>query len=88
MLYHSKSLRFQAKNENSLILKDTHPMFSRRFCPGSFVWRKGHCVAGRLSSTFGIPRPAAQLRIGCVGWAQTTWDRFVGEVPKFKFQSG
>lgn len=49
-------------------------VFLRRFVPrGTFVWRMGHCVAGRLSSTFGVPRPAAHLRIGwngCVGWAE------------------
>ena len=71
--------------------------FLRRFVPrGSLVWRMGHCVAGRLSSTFGVPRPAAHLRIGSEQW----WDGrrenlggslFVGEVPKYtytNFKSG
>ena len=28
------------------------------------MWQLGHCMAGRLSSSFGIPRPAQQLLIG------------------------
>jgi len=42
-------------------------MGADRHNDGSFVWRMGHCVAGRLSSTFGVPRPAAHLRIGFAG---------------------
>lgn len=31
---------------------------------GSSAWRTGHCVAGKLTSSFGIPRVAQHLLIG------------------------
>eukprot|EP00435_Cladocopium_sp_Y103_P064458 s1182_g26.t1 len=51
----------------SLLSIVTRCMGSDRENDGSRAWQMGHCVAGRLSSTFGIPRPAQQLLIGFAG---------------------
>lgn len=42
-------------------------MGSDRENDGSSAWRTGHCVAGKLTSSFGIPRVAQHLLIGFAG---------------------
>lgn len=42
-------------------------MGSARENDGSLAWQRGHCVAGSLTSSFGIPRAAQRLLIGFAG---------------------